>query len=331
MIIVRAPFRISFAGGGSDLKEFYAKGAGAVVSTTINKYMYVMIHPYFYDKIRIKYSKTEDVNNIEEIQHPLVRECLRLMAISKGIEIASIADIPAGTGLGSSSAFTVGLLQALHTLTGKPASREKIAREACQIEIDLLKNPIGKQDQYAVSYGGLNFIGFNSDDTVDVHPILLAEEVKKNLEEGLSLFFIGNIRNSNDILKEQKANIKNNKSHFKKIEKMVLLANELREILLQGKLSHFGEILHESWMLKRELSCHITNSVIDNYYKKARKAGGIGGKVLGAGGGGFLLIYSPPQLKLKIQKALGLKRLDFSLDREGTKVIFTDNYYQPRS
>lgn len=331
MIIVRTPFRVSFVGGGSDLEEFYTRRKGAVVSTSINKYMYIMIHPYFYDKIRIKYSKTEDVNSIGEIQHPLVRECLRLVAISKGIEIASIADVPAGTGLGSSSAFTVGLLQALHTFTGKFVTKERLAQEACKIEIDILKEPIGKQDQYAVSYGGLNFIEFNKDGTTDVHPIPITKEVKNKLESRLSLFFVGNIRNSSDILREQRNKIENNDTYINKIERMVVLAGALRQAFLQGKLDHFGEILHEAWMIKRGLSSQITSPLIDKYYAKARKAGAMGGKILGAGGGGFLLICSLPKYKAKIQKVLGLRKLDFGLDIEGTKVISTDNFYEPRS
>src|SRR3990172_146311 len=178
MIITRTPFRVSFAGGGTDLKEFYSQnGYGAVVSAAINRYMYVVIHPYFHDKIRVKYSKTEDVDSIDEIQHPIVRECLKKVQIERGIEIASFADIPAGTGLGSSSSFTVGLLNALYAFKGKVVTKERLAREACEIEIDVLKEPIGKQDQYAAAYGNVNYIRFNRDETVDVSPILLTDSV----------------------------------------------------------------------------------------------------------------------------------------------------------
>lgn len=326
MIIVRTPFRISFVGGGSDLKDFYKEDTGAVVSTAINKYMYIMIHPYFYDKIRIKYSKTEDVAEVKEIKHPIVRECLRLMGISKGMEIASIADVPAGTGLGSSSAFTVGLLQALYTFNGKFVPKDRLAEEACKIEIDILKEPIGKQDQYAVSYGGLNFIKFNYDDSVNVKHIPLRENVKKKLESRLLLFYVGNPRNARDILMEQKNNIVSNDTYFKETKKLVILANQMKDRLLRNKIDDFGEILHEAWMIKKNLAKDITNPLVDKYYKKARKAGAIGGKLLGAGGGGFLLLYCMPKNQKKLYRALGLRKLDFKFDIEGTNVIFTDNY-----
>ena len=197
MIITRTPFRVSFAGGGSDLREFYSKnGYGAVVSAAINKYMYIVIHPYFHDKIRLKYSKTEDVENVDEIQHPIVRECLRKLELERGVEIASFADVPAGTGLGSSSAFTVGLLNALYAYKGKVVSKERLAAEACEIEIDILKEPIGKQDQYAVAYGNINYIKFNKDETVDISPILLTEQAREKLEDRLCLYYIGGKKKS---------------------------------------------------------------------------------------------------------------------------------------
>ena len=208
MIITRTPFRVSFTGGGSDLREFYSKnGYGAVVSTAIQKYMYIVIHPYFQSKIRIKYSKTEDVATVDEIQHPIVKECLRKVQIGTGIEIASFADVPAGTGLGSSSSFTVGLLNALYAYKGKIVPKERIAREACEIEIDILKEPIGKQDQYAAAYGNINYIRFNRDETVDVSPILLTDASKQGLENNLCLYYIGGKRKAGGILHEQKKNI----------------------------------------------------------------------------------------------------------------------------
>lgn len=208
MIITRTPFRVSFAGGGSDLKEFYSKnGYGAVVSAAINRYMYIAIHPYFHDKIRLKYSKTEDVENIDDIKHPIIRECLRKVQIEKGLEIASFADVPAGTGLGSSSSFTVGLLNALYAYKGKIVSKERLAAEACEIEIEILKEPIGKQDQYAAAYGNINYIRFNKDETVDVSQILLTEPAKKKLGDSLCLYYTGGKRRAGDILNEQKKNL----------------------------------------------------------------------------------------------------------------------------
>src|SRR4030067_1256242 len=208
MIITRTPFRVSFTGGGSDLREFYSKnGYGAVVSTAIQKYMYIVIHPYFQSKIRIKYSKTEDVATVDEIQHPIVKECLRKVQIGTGIEIASFADVPAGTGLGSSGSFTVGLLNALYAYKGKVISKKRLAEEACQIEIDILGEPIGKQDQYATAYGNLNYIRFNRDETVDVSLVFLNETSREKLESRVALYYVGGKRSSRDILSEQKINI----------------------------------------------------------------------------------------------------------------------------
>lgn len=320
MIITRTPFRVSFVGGGSDLREFYSKnGYGAVVSTAINRYMYVVIHPYFHDKIRVKYSKTEDVETIDEVQHPIVRECLKKVQIERGIEIASFADVPAGTGLGSSSAFAVGLLNALYAYKGKMVSKERLAREACEIEIDILNEPIGKQDQYATAYGDINYIRFNKDETVNVSPILLTESTKRRVESNLCLYHVGGERRAGDVLTEQKNNI-SIEAKFQNLKKMVMLADELRETLYEGKVDAVGGMLHKGWLYKKELASMISNDNINNLYTKAMKYGAIGGKLLGAGGTGFLLIYSEDHENLK--KHLGCKVLPFSIDREGTKVIF---------
>lgn len=320
MIITRTPFRVSFIGGGSDFRDFYAKnGYGAVVSAAINRYMYIIIHPYFHDKIRLKYSKTEDVENIEEIEHPIVRECLKKVQIERGIEIASFADVPSGTGLGSSSSFAVGLLHALYTYKGKVVSKEKLAREACEIEIDILGKPIGKQDQYASAYGNINYIRFNRDETVDVSSILLTESAKKKLENNLCLYYIKGKRRSCDILEEQKKNI-SIEDKFQNLKKMVMLADELKDNLHVEKIDDVGSILHKGWIYKKELASRISNSDVDNLYDKALKCGAIGGKLLGAGGSGFLLIYSEDHEVLR--KHMGCKVLSFSIDREGAKVIF---------
>lgn len=321
MIMARAPFRMSFAGGGSDLKSFYEKGYGAVISTTIDKYMYIMIHPYFHDKIRIKYSRTEDVNEIDEIQHPLVKECLKVVGIKKGIEIASIADVPAGTGIGSSSTFTVCLLHALYTYKGKSVTKERLAKEACKIEIENVGEPIGKQDQYAASYGGLNYIRFNRDGTVFVEPIICRPEVKRHLERNLLIFYVGNERKASQILSKQKENM-NEDDKYEKVKRMVNLAERLRVSLQRGSIRIFGEILHEGWRFKKELASNISNPMIDEYYRKALKAGAIGGKLLGAGGGGFLLFYCEPKHQNEVRKALHLRELKFRFDSEGSKIIY---------
>lgn len=320
MIITRTPLRVSFVGGGSDLRDFYAKnGYGAVVSAAIKRYMYIVIHPYFHDKIRIKYSKTEDVEHIDQIQHPIVRECLKKVGIEKGVEIASFADVPAGTGLGSSSAFTVGLLNALYAYKGKVVSKERLAAEACEIEIDILGEPIGKQDQYAAAYGNINYIRFNRDETVDVSLILLTGSVKKRLEDSLCLYHVGGERRSSEILSEQKNNI-SQETNYQNLKKMVMLADELKEALQDEKIDAVGGILHRGWIYKRKLASGITNDDINGLYDKAIRCGATGGKLLGAGGTGFLLIYANDHNHL--QRHLGRKVLPFGVDREGTKIIF---------
>lgn len=320
MIITRTPFRVSFAGGGSDMKAFYSRADyGAVVSAAINKYMYIAIHPYFHDKIRIKYSKTEDVQSVEEIEHPIVRECLKKVKIESGVEIASFADIPAGTGLGSSCSFTVGLLHALYIYKGKVVSKEKLAQEACEIEIDILGEPIGKQDQYAAAYGDINYIRFNKDESVDVSPIYLSEAAKDRFEKMLRLYYVGGERKAGDILSEQKNNI-SAADKLQNLKKMVKLADDLRDVIHHERISAVGEILNKGWRYKKELASGISNGKIDELYNKAIKCGASGGKLLGAGGTGFLLISSRDHQAL--EGRLGCKTLPFAIDREGTKVIF---------
>jgi D-glycero-alpha-D-manno-heptose-7-phosphate kinase len=323
MIITRTPFRVSFVGGGSDLRAFYARnGFGAVVSAAINKYSYLIIHPYFHDKIRLKYSKTEDVGHVDEIEHPIIRECLRKVKIERGIEIASFADVPAGTGLGSSSAFTVGLLNALYAYRGKVVSKERLAAEACEIEIDILGEPIGKQDQYAAACGNINHIAFNRDETVNVTPILMSETAKRLLENRLCLYYIGGDRRSRDILGEQKKNTSRTRS-ARNLKTLVALAGELRERLQAGDPDALGDILHRGWLCKKELAAGISNGRIDGLYEKALKNGAQGGKLLGAGAAGFLLLYAQDHNSLK--KALGQRVLPFRVDREGTKIIFYES------
>lgn len=322
MIITRTPFRVSFVGGGSDLRDFYSRnGYGAVISAAIKKYMYIVIHPYFHDKIRIKYSKTEDVEDIKEIQHPIVRECLKKVQVERGVEIASFADISSGTGLGSSGAFTVGLLNALYAYKGKIVSKERLAKEACEIEIDILGEPIGKQDQYIAAYGGLNYIRFNKDERVEILPILLAESVQKELEGCLCLYYIAGERRSGDILIEQKSNMLI-EDKFRKLKEMLILVDELKKMLLSGDMGSFGEILHKGWLYKKGLASGISNETIDNLYDKFIKGGALGGKLLGAGGNGFLLIYAKNHSLFR--KDFVSKVLPFNIDNEGTKIIFQE-------
>ena len=323
MIIARTPFRVSFLGGGSDLREFYSpNGYGAVVSAAIKKYMYVMIHPYFQDKIRIKYSKTEDVENVDDIQHPIVRECLRRVQINRGIEIASFADVPAGTGLGSSSSFTVGLLNALYAYKGQLVSKEQLAREACEIEIDILKEPIGKQDQYAAAYGNINYIRFNRDETVDTTPIFMTEDTRKQLESKMALYYVGGKRKASDILTQQKTNMAID-AKYDNMKKMVGLADEMRHVLeADGQVQTIGSLLQKGWLYKKELANGITNNDIDALYDTFMKHKAEGGKLLGAGGTGFLLIVADNHPEL--QKIIPNKMLPFEIDRDGSKILYYD-------
>ncbi len=323
MIITRTPFRISFAGGGSDLANYYEKYGGAVVSVTIDKYMYLMMHNYFdSQKIMLKYSKTELVDRAEDIQHPILRVVMQKYGL-KGIDFASIADIPSGTGLASSSAFTVGLLNLCNAYTDRYQNKTDIAEEACNIEINELKEPIGKQDQYACACGGLNFIEFYKDGVVDVEKLYLKTGVYHDLEKNLLMFYTGQTRSAGSILKEQKQNTTDDRSKIENLHKMVKLARELREELLNGNTDATGDILHTGWIYKKELAKGITNLQIDEAYEAARKAGASGGKLLGAGGGGFLLFYVKEEHQTKVREALkNLKELNFKFDNKGTNIIY---------
>lgn len=323
MIITRTPFRISFGGGGTDLRDFYKRAPGAVTSSTINKYMYIIVNKRFNDTIRVSYSKTEIVSSVDEIQHPIVREALKLVGITTEIEIVSIADIPAGSGLGSSSSFSVGLLNALYAYKGILKSAEELARDACKIEIDILGEPIGKQDQYIVAYGGLRHIQFNPDGGVFVEIVMCSKEYKEELSRNLLLLHTGISRGASSILREQKDNIKQVQNR-EILSKMRDLALEIRHCLANNSpLDTFGRLLHEGWMLKKQLASSISNHKLDEYYEKALRAGALGGKVAGAGGGGFLLLYCPHQHQQRVLEALHpLSAVKFSFEPEGSKIIY---------
>jgi D-glycero-alpha-D-manno-heptose-7-phosphate kinase len=324
MILTRTPFRVSFAGGGSDLQEFYRRSPGAVLSCTIDKAMYIAVHPYFHDKIRIKYSRTEDVASAAEVEHPLVRECLNLVGIERGMEIASFADVPAGSGMGSSSAFTVGLLHALWARSGRKPGARELATAACEIEIDRAKEPIGKQDQFAAAYGGLNFIQFKSDGSVEVHPVKCSAKTREALSRRLMLFYIGLERPAASILSEQGRNMAN-KDKFRRVQQMVELAKELRGTLEKNDLNSFGEILEQGWKLKRGLAAGITNDVVDRSYRAAREAGAAGGKLLGAGSGGFLLLSCEPAKQGQVREALAaLREMPVTLTSSGSEIVHND-------
>ena len=324
MIITRTPFRVSFAGGGSDIKEYYQKYGGAVLSVTINKYIYLSMHPYFQkDGYFLKYSNLECVDNVNKIQHRIIKQILDDYNI-KGIDFNSSADIPSGTGLGSSSAFTAGLINLCNIYTQKYMKKTEIANYACEIEIDKLKEPIGKQDQYACAIGGLNFIEFNRDDIVTTEKIVLDKDKLNNLQSSLLMFYTGANRSASAVLKEQKGNIADGKKTAN-LQKMVLLAYELRDELLKGNIDCFGEILHKGWLYKKELSSQISNEKIDYYYNLAMQNGASGGKLLGAGQNGFLLFYAEKNKQQQLRTALKeLSELDFEFENIGTTVIYGD-------
>jgi len=315
---------MSFVGGGSDLPVFYRRFGGAVVSTTINQFVYVTVNKKFDDKIRVSYSRTEEARSVERIRHPLVREAMKLLKIRGGVEITSIADIPAkGTGLGSSSSFTVGLLHVLHAYAERYASAEQLAREACVTEIERCGEPIGKQDQYAAAFGGLNFIQFHPDESVTVEPIICKRETLREIQAHTLVFYTGVTRSASALLKHQQSAVASGKAKQNVLRQMVKLAHQLRGELQRNRIAALGEIIGEGWRLKKSLAAGIAPGFIDAWYAKALKAGAIGGKLLGAGAGGFLLFYAPPERHEAIARALpGLRRMDFRFEPQGSRIIF---------
>jgi D-glycero-alpha-D-manno-heptose-7-phosphate kinase len=326
MIISRTPLRISFAGGGSDLPAFYRQSPGSVVSTTIDKFIYITVNPKFDHQIRASYSRTEMVDNVDDLQHELIREALKMVRIYRSIEITSISDIPSrGTGLGSSSTYTVGLLNALYAHRNYFAGAERLASEACHIEIDRCGKPIGKQDQYIAAYGGLQFIRFNPDESVYVDPVVCAPETKRKLQDGLLMLYTGLVRSSDNILEEQSHNTRSDEKKRASLNRMVSIAAQMRSALLENDLNGFGELLHEGWMEKRSLASGISKPCINEWYCRARMHGAIGGKILGAGGGGFLLLYAPSEKHTAICEALPeLRPISFRFEPQGSKLIFVE-------
>jgi len=321
MIITRTPFRISFAGGGSDLEEYYAHEPGMVISTAIDKHMYIAVKEHFDLNFRVSYSKTEFADTVDQIDHRIVRECLQAVGATRGLEIVSMADLTARAGLGSSSSFTVGLLHALYAMQGKLVSPARLASEACAIEIGRMHEPIGKQDQYIAAYGGMQFIQFNPDGSVFAEPVVCKVETRRKLNERLLMFFTGGTRDAREVLSKQRAGTA---EKLPVLRRMCELARELREVLTDGRdLNRFGRLLHAGWEAKRSLESSISNSAIDDYYERGIRAGAIGGKLLGAGGGGFLLFYCEPDRQARLREELSdLRELSFSLDPEGSKVVY---------
>jgi D-glycero-alpha-D-manno-heptose-7-phosphate kinase len=321
MIIVQTPLRVSLFGGGTDFPAYYQEHGGCVLTSAIDKYIFVTIKKRFDDKLRVGWTRTEMVDTIDDIQHELIREALRKTGITKGVEITTMGDIPSeGSGLGSSSTVTVGALHAMHALRRKLILAEQLAREACEIELDILGKPIGIQDQYIAAYGGLRFMEFNGNDAVASHEIELDSRSMRYLNESFLLFFTGMTRKAEKILSEQKSNIKDRLSILCEIKHITCLAYQE---LQKGRLEAIGHLLHESWQLKKRLASQVSNSTLDDMYETARKAGAIGGKISGAGGGGFLLLYCPQDRQEAVRDALSnLQELPFRMGQDGSKVIF---------
>ncbi len=324
MIITRSPLRISLGGGGTDLPSYYREHEGFLIAAAIDKYVYITLHQTFVDYMIIKYSKMERVSSIDEIQHPIIREALRLVEIQNlNIELSSMADIPSGTGLGSSGSFTCALLKALQTYKKNLVHPNELAEQACHIEIDLLKEPIGKQDQYISAYGGINCFEFCKNDTVKAKPLKISDETLYSLEDNLLLFFTGYSRSASEVLKEQDNKTKKNDSsmidnlHFVKE-----LGYKSQSAFESGDLEEFAELMNVHWEHKKQRSDLMSNNKINEWYDIALKNGALGGKLIGAGGGGFLMFYANENMKLRHAMAHeGLKEVRFKFDFEGSKVV----------
>jgi D-glycero-alpha-D-manno-heptose-7-phosphate kinase len=326
MIITRTPFRVTLGGGGTDLPSFYREHGGFILAVAVDKYMYLNVNtPIVDDKIRVKYNQSEQVDHVDDVQHTLARESLRYFNVARGIEIVSIADIPAGTGLGSSSAYLVGLLNALHALTQNPVGPERLAEEACHIELDILKKPIGKQDQYMAAVGGLTALDIARDGEVQVTRLGLDIEILEALENNILMFYTHDMRDATAILsKQDSAAQRNDPTVVSSLQDIKEIGMEICSTIVAGNLRRFGELMDVHWRLKKRLSEGITNPQIDTWYELAKRNGAIGGKISGAGGGGFLMFYCEDG-KQRLREAMrqaGLRELNFRFDFEGSKVVF---------
>lgn len=327
MILVKTPLRLSFFGGGSDLAAYYTKRPGFCLSTTIDQYMYISICKTSIPGIKVMYSEIEMADKVDDIKHDRVRETLKLFDINSNLEIGSFAEIPTkGTGLGSSSTFTVGLINGLSALNRTPISRYDLARTASTIEIDYCKQPIGMQDQFAAAYGGFNSFTFN-EDRVDVSPVSVPKIITNNLNDQLLLFYTGIKRNTADILTEQESNTNTNKDTLDSLSTMIDIGKEALNSLYKGRVDDFGAMLGESWNYKKTLSSSISNPLIDEWYEKALSSGALGGKIAGAGGGGFLLLYVPYDKQTKVIEAMnacGLTLFNFRFSENGSEIVYNN-------
>jgi len=328
MIISRTPFRISLAGGGSDFAEYYREHPGNVVTMAINRYMYVTVNRRFDDSIRVSYTRTEIVDHVDELQHDLIREAMKATGITKGVEITTIADLPAGIGLGSSSTLTVGVLNGLYALKGEWRSPADLARLACEIEIQVLGRPIGKQDQYIAAFGGLQDVHFLSDGSVSVHPVICSALTRRRLVGQLLLFYTGVHRDASSVLGEARRRIEGSSDTQAAVAGLVRLAASVRNALVSGRVERIGPFLDESWRLKKVMASNVSNGHLDTVYEAARAAGATGGKISGAGGGGCLLLFANRRHQAEVREAMsraGLRHVPFGLEPEGSRIIhFSD-------
>jgi len=327
MVISKTPLRVSFAGGGTDFREYYRERAGRVLSMAISRYMYVTVNRRWDDAIRVAYTRTEVVRRIADLQHDLIREAMKVAGVTRGVEITTIADVPAGSGLGSSSSLTVGVLNALHAFRGRYLPPGVLAEQASAIEIDVLGRPIGKQDQYIAAFGGFRFLHFNPDESVSVEPVVCPEATRRRLTNNLLLFYTGISRESRSVLTEARARMRSPGSARTALDGLNELAAEMAREVSGGRVSEFGALLHKGWELKKHMGSKVTNGDLDRYYRLALRAGAEGGKISGAGGGGCLLLYAPPKAHASIRQMARRHRLrEFPVDLEpdGSKVIYSD-------
>src|SRR5487761_1445784 len=323
MIISRTPFRLPLGGGGTDLPSYYSKFGGFFISAALNKYMYIALHNRFERGLRIGYSQTEIVNDFEQVKHPLVREALRQVGIREGIEVISFADVPASTGLGSSGSFTVGLLRALYTHKRKFKTPDEVAEQACDIAINKLKEPSGKQDEYVASFGGIRAYEIDTNGNVRSEELNLSDHVIAELESSVLMFYTGMQRSSREVLSKQQEQVKSGGSTVEKMHEIKRIGEESKKALEIGDLKRFGELLHEHWVTKRGVTENMSSDSIDRWYAMGRENGAIGGKIMGAGGGGFLMLYCDDgRQKLRsILSREGLVEYRFRFDSEGSKVV----------
>jgi D-glycero-alpha-D-manno-heptose-7-phosphate kinase len=327
MIISRSPVRITLGGGGTDLPSYYSKYGGALIAAAINKYTFVTAHTRFDDDIKLNYSKTEQVKSVDEIKHNIFREGLIRLKIKKGIELTSLSDIPSSSGLGTSGSFTIALLNALHSYKKEFISQEKLAKQACKIEIEILKEPIGKQDQYMSAFGGITSLKFAKNGTVTVEPLKMSEEAQDELHNNILLFYTGISRSASNILQEQnEKSKKDEESTIDTLHEIKKIGLKTKSSLENGDIDKLGEFLDIHWNIKKKLSKCISNSFIDNCYDHAKKNGALGGKIMGAGGGGFFMFYHNGNNNektnfIKKMSKIGLKKLRFNFDFEGSKII----------